>query len=165
MTLVTRLLPAALIFASLSGAARADSAPLPPKGAATFAIYFTGRVLGAHDFGEAGSTAVSEASGLARSIDGPKTFDNMVEQCLIHAETVGKSVKFTGSCLNTDADGDKYFHTFEGGPDGGKSTIIGGTGKYKGMTGDLTFTTTAGPSPGAGQFSLTAVDKLNWEIK
>jgi hypothetical protein len=126
MTLVTRLLPAAFIFASLSGAARADSAPLPPKGAATFAIYFTGRVLGAHDIGEAGSTIVSEASGLAKSIDGPKTFDNMVEQCLIHAETVGKSVKFTGSCLNTDADGDKYFHTFEGGPESGKSTIIAG---------------------------------------
>ena len=83
MTLVTRLLPAAIIFASLCGAARADSTPLPPKGAATFAIYFTGRVLGAHDIGEAGSTAVSEASGLAKSIDGPKTFDNMVEQCLI----------------------------------------------------------------------------------
>jgi hypothetical protein len=164
-SLVTRLFPAVILFASLCGAARADSAPLPPKGAATFAIYFTGRVLGTHDIGEAGSTAVSEASGLAKSIDGPKTFDNMVEHCLVHAETVGKSVKFTGSCLNTDADGDKYFHTFEGGPESGKSTIIGGTGKYKGMTGDITYTTVAGPSPGAGQFSFSAEDKLNWEIK
>jgi hypothetical protein len=164
-SLVTRLFPAVIIFASLCGAARADSAPLPPKGAATFAIYFTGRVIGAHDIGEVGSTAVSEASGLVKSIDGPKTFDNMVEHCLVHAETVGKSVKFTGSCLNTDVDGDKYFHTFEGGPESGKSTIIGGTGKYKGMTGDITYTTTAGASPGAGQFSFTAEDKLNWEIK
>ena len=164
-SLVTKVLPSALIFAALCGPGRADSAPLPPKGAATFVIYFTGHVLGTHDIGEAGSTVVSEASGLAKSIDGPKTFDNMVEHCLIHGETVGKSVKYTGSCLNTDADGDKYFHTFEGGADSGKSVIIGGTGKYKGMTGELTYTTTGGPSPGAGQFSFSAEDKLNWEIK
>ena len=45
MTLVTRLLPAAIIFASLCGAARADGTPLPPKGAATFAIYLPAAYL------------------------------------------------------------------------------------------------------------------------
>jgi hypothetical protein len=164
-SLVTRVLPFSMIFASLCGAARADSAPIPPKGAATFALYFTGRVLGTHDIGEAGSTFLSEASGVTKNVDGQKTFDNMVEHCLIHGETVGKMVRYTGSCVDTDADGDKFFHTFEGGLESGKSTIIGGTGKYKGMTGDLTYTTTAGPSAGPGQFSFSAEDKLNWEIK
>jgi hypothetical protein len=76
-----------------------------------------------------------------------------------------KSIKYIGSYVNTDADGDKYFHTFEGGADSGNSTIIGGTGKYKGMTGDIKYTTTGGPSVGAGQFSFSAEDKINWEVK
>jgi len=164
-SLVTKMLPSAMIFAALCGPARADSTPIPPKGAATFALYFTGRVLATHDIGAAGSTFLTEASGVTKSIDGQKTFDNMVEHCLIHGETVGKIVKYTGSCLDTDADGDKFFHSFAGGEDSGKSAIIGGTGKFKGMTGELTYTTTGAPSAGPGQFSFSAEDKLNWEIK
>jgi hypothetical protein len=164
-SLVTKVLPSAMIFASLCGPAWPDSTPIPSKGATTFAIYFTGRVLAAQDIGEAGSTFLTEASGVTKSVDGQKTFDNMVEHCLIQGETVGKIVKYTGSCLDTDADGDKFFHSFEGGEASGKSTIIGGTGKYKGMTGELPYTTTAAPSAGAGQFSFSTEDKLNWEIK
>lgn len=164
-SLVTKALPFAMIFASLCSPAWADSAPIPPKGTATIVVYFTGHVLGTHDIGEAAATFMSEASGLTKSVDGSKTFDNTVEHCLIYGEVVTKSIKYTGSCANTDADGDKYFHTFEGGADSGKSMIIGGTGKYKGMTGDITFTTTGGPSLGAGQFSFSAEDKLSWEVK
>ena len=55
----------------------------------------------------------------------------MSVRCLYHWSVVGEINHVNGSCVHTDKDGDNVFATFDD-----KTTIlIGGTGKYKGITG------------------------------
>ena len=48
---------------------------------------------------------------------------------------VGQTFHFNGSCVETDKDGDNVFTTF----DDKNHYLIGGTGKYKGIMGELEF--------------------------
>jgi hypothetical protein len=75
-------------------------------------------------------------------------FDGTTERCVAfgrYSESSG-AVKEVGRCTNTDADGDKIFEEYlieMSGPkdtNPGKGKLLGGTGKYNGLTGNLTFT-------------------------
>jgi len=161
-----RTLPTAFAVAMISNLALAGGAPIPPSGSSSYVTYFTGHVLDVNTAGENAPTSrFSAATGITKSSDGQKLFDGLVVHCLIHGEAEGKTVKYTGSCLDTDADGDKFLHTFEGGPDSGTTKMISGTGKYSGMSWSATYTTSSFPSAGQGQFSFSAGDKATWEFK
>jgi hypothetical protein len=165
-TTVKQTLPTAFALAMISNVALAGGAPIPPSGSSSYATYFTGHVLDINTTGEnAPTSSFSEATGITKSSDGQKIFDGLVVHCLIHGEAEGKTVKYTGSCLDTDADGDKFLHTFEGGADSGTTKMISGTGKYAGMHWNATYATSPLPSAGQGQFSFSAEDKATWESK
>ena len=60
----------------------------------------------------------------------------MSVRCLGHYTSVGETFHFKGSCVETDKDGDNVFTTF----DDKNHYMIGGTGKYKGITGTVPYT-------------------------
>jgi hypothetical protein len=169
--LLTRMLPAAMLCMSLSAAALADSAPIPQKGATTYLTYDILHVLSINDMSDSGSSDVAEIEGITKNTDGQKVFDNMTEHCLWHRDTVGSkepfvgTFKVAGSCTSTDGDGDKVFHTFEEGAKEGTTTTLGGTGKYKGISGGATVTSINVPQLGPGHFAFVAEHKITWEIK
>ena len=49
---------------------------------------------------------------------------------------MGETNHFNGSCVETDKDGDNVFTTF----DDKNHYLMGGTGKYKGITGTVPYT-------------------------
>ena len=79
--------------------------------------------------------------------------DGTTERCLAfgrYSESSG-AVKELGRCTSTDADGDKIFEEYiveMSGPkdtNPGKARFLGGIGKYKDLTANLTFTTETWP--------------------
>jgi hypothetical protein len=66
-----------------------------------------------------------------------------------------------GACTEMDGDGDKVFTTFET----GTHTLIGGTGKYKGITGTASFSANPLRPPVPGVFAVQVEHKVTWRIK
>ena len=60
----------------------------------------------------------------------------MSVRCLYHWSVVGETNHVNGSCVETDKDGDNVFTTF----DDKNHYLMGGTGKYKGITGTVPYT-------------------------
>jgi hypothetical protein len=60
----------------------------------------------------------------------------MSVRCLQHQSLVGEAFHLNGSCVETDKDGDNVFTTF----DDKNHYLMGGTGKYKGITGTIPYT-------------------------
>jgi hypothetical protein len=85
----------------------------------------------------------------------------MSVRCLYHWSVVEKANHFNGSCVHTDKDSDNIFGTF----DDTTTTLIGGTGKYKGITGTVSYTTRELHDAVGGRPALIAHHKAKWEIK
>lgn len=159
-TLVATL--AAVIPLSLSQVAwAADKIQMPRQGTATYVTYYTSHPLANLDMGEVGSGAVQQLVGVTRNVDGQKPFDGMSVRCLFYSETVGGKAKGNGVCTETDTDGDKVFTTFAA----RVHTLIGGTGKYKGISGTAPYTVTPLPAPGQGLGAIVVEHKVTWQLK
>jgi hypothetical protein len=164
---VTRWITAHAAVAAVATAAAAfgptarAADKLPPQGIASYVSYYTARPLSVVDMGELGSQAVSELVGLTRNTGGvAKAFDNMSARCISHRETLGGRTRIAGSCIETDNDGDKVFTTFEG----TSHTIVGGTGKYKGLTGVASYTVVPAPPAAPGVNVFAADHKVTWKF-
>jgi hypothetical protein len=72
-----------------------------------------------------------------------------------------KTNHFNGSCVHTDKDGDNIFGTF----DNKTTTLMGGTGKYEGITGTISYTMRELHDAFGGRPALIANHKAKWEIK
>jgi hypothetical protein len=84
--------------------------------------------------------------------------------CLFAASNwsvVGETNHFNGSCVETDKDGDNVFTTF----DDKNHYVMGGTGKYKGITGTAAYTIVLLHDAAGGRPALIANHKAKWEIK
>ena len=95
----------------------------------------------------------------ARGSCGPSTaskpLDNLALRCLEGIPVARKAgYKFTGSCVETDGDGDKLYLAYEG-PEDGPLTVLGGTGKYKGITGAGRWRVADAPGNTATLFAFT----------
>jgi hypothetical protein len=85
---------------------------------------------------------------------------NMTGQCYALEEVVNGTGAgmATGHCTYTDGDGDKIFETLKlgraSGKDeaSGKSTLTGGTGKFQGISGEVTHTRRLLASPAEGVY-------------
>jgi hypothetical protein len=85
--------------------------------------------------------------GTTTNTKGEAAFDKMKARCFAIKVEAGEKSYFDGSCTMTDDDGDKVFSTFDSrildktqpDMDCGTHSIIGGTGKYKGITGSEAF--------------------------
>jgi hypothetical protein len=68
---------------------------------------------------------------------------------------------FNGSCVETDKDGDNIFAIV----DDKNHYLTGGTGKYKGITGTVSYTLVGLHETVGGRPALIVNHKAKWEIK
>jgi len=94
-------------------------------------------------------------------VKGEGPFNDMSVRCLAHYTTVGETFHFNGSCVETDKDGDNVFTTF----DDKNHYMIGGTGKYKGITGTVPYTVVELHDTVGGRWASIVNHKATWEIK
>ena len=129
-------LTALLLMVGNAPQAAAEVAKLPPSGTTHFTTYFA--VHPAHELKmvDDSSITVAELVGITRNPDGEPYFDNLVVRCLVSIRVVKGEPDLYGACRETDQDGDYTSTTF----DSKAHYFIGGTGKYKGITGTAPFT-------------------------
>jgi hypothetical protein len=159
--LTTAALATVIPLSLIQVAWAADKPQISQQGTATYVTYYTSRPLANLDMGESGSQALVELLGGTRNTGGSRVFVNMGVRCLLYSETVGGKSKASGACTETDSDGDKVFTTF----DSGAHTLIGGTGKYKGISGTAPYTFSPLPAPGQGLGASVVEHKVTWQFK
>ncbi len=152
----------ATLIASPATAIAAD--PLPASGAAKLAAYAVCRSLAIVDMGPVGSNSSAECTGIVKTRDGSKLLDNLAIRCLEESKARPEGYKFTGTCVQTDGDGDQLFMTYEG-PESGPVEWIGGTGKYKDVAGTGTWTVADAPGNNASLFAFTLSYDVSWTTK
>ena len=141
----------------------AMAADFPRKGEASFDVFTTGKVV-ASAVTPVGKGILWQETGVTRNVAGEAPFDRLEDVCLGHATVVGDDwSRLFGTCVKTDKDGDQILVTW--GETKDQWSIVGGTGKFKGITGSGTV----------GKFELlrdqgdawTGVghETISWEIK
>jgi len=161
-----RILGALLILtAAVSSRAPAFAADaFPNSGSAKLAAYSVCRSAVIVDMGPAGSNSSAECIGIVKTRDGSKLLDNLAIRCQEDAKARPEGYAFTGTCIQTDADGDKIFMTYEG-PESGTIEWIGGTGKYAGIAGTGTWSVTDAPGNTSSLFLFTLTYDATWTQK
>jgi hypothetical protein len=162
MRIFGALLTLGALIASAATAIAADA--LPQSGAAKLAAYAVCRSLAIVDMGPVGSNSSAECIGIVKTRDGSKLLDNLAIRCLEEAKARPEGYAFTGTCVQTDGDGDKIFMTYEG-PEGGTVEWIGGTGKYKDVAGSGTWSVADAPGNNASLFAFTLTYDTTWTQK
>ena len=160
-----RTLSSFLILAAMASAAPAFAAdPFPASGAAKLAAYSVCRSAVIVDMGPVGSNFSAECTGIVKTRDGSKLLDNLAIRCMEESKARPEGYAFTGTCIQTDGDGDKIFMTYEG-PEGGVIALLGGTGKYKDITGKGTWSVVDAPGNTAQLFAFTLTYDFSWTMK
>jgi hypothetical protein len=161
-----RILSASLACLGLSLIATPALAgsPFPSAGSAKVAAYTVCRSLSDIDMGAIGSQSSADCVGIVKSKEAAKTFDNLAIHCLEESRVRADGYKYVGTCVETDADGDKVFMTYEG-SEGGPVSLIGGIGKYAGIEGSGTWTVTDAPGNTPSQFLFTLDYSVDWRFK
>jgi hypothetical protein len=154
-------LPIALI--ELCAPASASEA-LPENGAAKLAAYEVCHPLAVVDMGTAGSQSSTECNGIVKNLDGRKVLDNLAILCLEESSARPEGYKYSGTCVQTDGDGDKLFMTYEG-SESGQMKWIGGTGKYKDVGGSGSLSVAVAPGNTASLFAYTLSYDVTWTHK
>ncbi len=116
-------------------AAPAVSAEFPKTGEAEYVAYCVDKPVAKIDSG-VGTGTILEETCITRNVKGEGPFHDMSVRCLYHWSVVGETNRQNGSCVDTDKDGDNVFITF----DDKNLYFMGGTGKYKGITGMGAYT-------------------------
>ena len=138
--------------------------PFPQSGAAKLAAYSVCRSAVNIDMGPVGSNSSAECAGIVKTRDGGKLLDNLGIRCLEDAKARPEGYAFAGACIQTDGDGDKLFMTYEG-PESGDVAVLGGTGKYKDVTGKGTWSVVDAPGNTSQNFSFTLSYDVSWTTK
>jgi hypothetical protein len=153
----------AISLSFISMAAAAD-APFPRSGSAKLAAYAVCRSLAIIDMGKVGSQSSADCVGIVKNKEAAKTFDNLAIHCLEESRARADGYKFDGACVETDADGDKIFLTYEG-PESGPLSVIGGTGKFMDIEGSGTWSVTDAPGNTPSLFLFTLDYNVDWRFK
>jgi hypothetical protein len=163
---ILRTLSAFLILAvAMASAAPALAAdPFPVSGAAKLAAYSVCHSAVIVDMGPVGSNSSAECTGIVKTGDGSKLLDNLAIRCIEEAKARHEGYAFSGTCIQTDGDGDKIFMTYEG-PETGTIEWIGGTGKYQDILGKGTWSVVDAPGNSAQLFAFTFNYDVNWTSK
>jgi hypothetical protein len=140
--------------------APAISAQFPKTGEAEYDTYYVDDEVAKIDSGVGTGTIVDE-TGITRNVKGEGPFHDMSVRCLYHWSVVEKTNHFNGSCVHTDKDGDNIFATFED----ETTTLMGGTGKYKGITGTVSYTMRELHDTVGDRKAFVVNHKATWQIK
>ena len=141
-------------------AAPAAAAEFPKTGEAEYDTYYVANPVAKIDSG-AGTGTIVDETGITRNVKGEGPFHDMSVRCLYHWSVVGETNHFNGSCVETDKDGDNVFTTF----DDKNHYLMGGTGKYKGITGTVPYTVVELHETVGGRPAWIVNHKATWEIK
>jgi hypothetical protein len=165
----------AAIVLPMAGSAAAD--PVVPKSGTTpYTTHFVFVPKSVVDISGVGKAVALEGTGPTENTAGEKFLDKMTAKCAaISIEAAGKKW-IDGGCALTDSDGDVIFSTFDTREldksqpkmDCGTHTIIGGTGKYKGISGTEPSACISKPAPAGSPEGAVAIDVphiTTWEIK
>jgi hypothetical protein len=132
----------------------------PKKGQAEYDTYYVFNDIAKLESGDAKS-GITRITGITRNVAGPGPFNDMSVECLMHWTVISAKWVGYGSCIETDRTGDVVFTTF----DSDNHYIVGGTGKYKGITGKARYTVDElRPLPN-GQGASIVKHMADWEIK
>jgi hypothetical protein len=154
-----------VLAATLAWSAPAFAAdPFPVSGATKLAAYSVCRSAVIVDMGPVGSNSSAECNGIVKTLDGSKVLDNFAIRCIEDAKARRDGEAYSGTCVQTDGDGDKIFMTFEG-AETGPIEWIGGTGKYQDITGKGTWSSVDAPGANAQLFAYTFNYDVNWTSK
>jgi hypothetical protein len=160
LLLAGSLVAGALAFGNAVGVAQ-EVEKLPPAGTTHFTTYFSVHPDHVVDMAENSSITNAELVGITVNPDGEPYFDNMVGHCLVTIRVVKGEQNLYGACKETDKDGDYTSTTF----DSKAHYFIGGTGKYKGITGEAPFTVETLPAPGEGLGALIIPHEVTWKLE
>ena len=158
MNIRTAILAASMLALTAAGAPAAD---FPKSGTTKATGYWTQTTLDELQGWEADwQPNLNVGMGIIRNETGGGPFDKSFLRC-IGQDTLAAGTYLTyGSCTETDIAGDKIFITYNA----ESFTFVGGTGKYKGITGGGTSkseTVIQGAKNWAGILSF----EKHWEIK
>ena len=151
----------ALIFSIGLGAFCAP-ASAADEGSAKLSAYQVCHPLAAIDMGEVGNEATTECNGIVKNADSLKSPDNLLIHCLENTSTRPDTHKYYGTCVLTDVDSDKIFMTY-GGANSGEAKWIGGTGKYKDVSGTGGLGVVVAPGGGSNIFAYTLTFNMTWK--
>lgn len=153
-----------IVVRALSAAALCAAAPvlagtvfIAPSCETTYVTHYTGRVINTEYLGNGASESLVEMTGANRNTVGQSAFDGMHARCLM---LIGGKPSASGACTETDRDGDDVFTSF----DGAAYKLIGGTGKYKGISGSALHSVTPEPPLGQGQYGYVMKHDVTWTI-
>jgi hypothetical protein len=151
-----------LLLASVAfGAGSALAADFPKSGTTELNNYVTARPLATLE-AEGQTLALDEVTGMLQNAAGQSAFNNMSIRCLQHATRAnGRTGHLSGDCVLTDVDGDTIYWVY------GDTSIDlkSGTGKYKGITGQIAVTRTPLHQLPGGTFASVNHLKVSWKIE
>ena len=143
--------------------AAARAADFPKSGEATFDRYLTGRQVAAADT-TVGTAELWVESGVTRNVKGEAPFDRLDDTCFGQDTLIdNKATRLFGSCVKVDKDGDKILVTFGEAKD--QWSIIGGSGKYKGITGTGTNLGYEMIREQPKEWTAISHESVKWQIK
>jgi hypothetical protein len=137
---------------------------LPETGAAKLAAYQVCRPLAVVDMGSAGSESSTECNGIVKNLDSRKLPDNLAIHCLEEKSSRPQGYKYSGSCVQTDGEGDQLFMTYEGSKSG-QIKWVGGTGKYKDVDGSGNLGVVVAPGATSSLYAYTLNYEVTWTNK
>jgi hypothetical protein len=149
------------LITGLVAAVPGESAVLPPDGATTYVARAVGRVIDVSPVGKGEVETLVEVAGTTQNTLGQSIFDKMKTRCLISFTSRGSKSSAVGACTETDGDGDILFTSF----DGAAGKLLGGTGKYAGLTGSTVFSLTPEPISEAGKIAFSVKREVTWALK
>ena len=149
--------------------------PIEPKGTTPYVTHFIFRPLMSLDDTGAGKASVLEAVGTTQNMKGEAMLDKMSARCVALNVELDNKKYIDGVCVLVDQGGDKIVSTFDtrdldkSQPEMncGTHVIVGGTGKYKGITGREPFACNTMPALAGdgGYFAMDIPHNTSWEIK
>ena len=151
-------------------------AEIAKKGSTSYTTHFVFHPKSSIDIPGVGKATALEAVGPTENTMGEGMLDKMKAKCAAVSIEASDKKWIDGACTLTDSGGDVVFSTFDtrnldkSQPkmDCGTHDIIGGTGKYKGITGEEPFACIAKPTPAGepeGSFAIDIPHNTTWEIK
>lgn len=150
---------------------------LAKKGSTSYTTHYVFHPTGYNEIPGVGRVVQMMLFGTTENTKGEAAFDKMKAKCFAIKVEAGDKSYIDGACTMTDADGHAVFSTFDTREldksqpkmDCGTHFIIGGSGKYKGITGTEAFACNfAKDNPVGGAFADYRVDtphNVTWEIK
>jgi hypothetical protein len=150
------------LSAAVLAAPLARAAELPRSGTDSYSTTYVTATFVTMKLGERTVTTY-DSSGITRNESGGPMFNNMGTRCLGMREVVGGEALNRGSCIDSDADGDQIFSTYEAKGAKGTHVFVGGTGKYAGMSGTADYTSQSVKSPDGRGMTLV-IHQSNWKL-